>query len=282
MPDIVNIGAAPNDGTGDSFRDAFGKINNNSRLKLAANLGLYVATTGNDTTGDGSSGAPWATIQKAIDVVCADYDLNGYTVTINIADGTYAENVLLRSFSGSGQIALLGNTATPANVHIAPASGRAVSDIINTDAIRPRNYDIQGVKLTSAAQGVWIRATNLAILNVDFGVCAHHLISEFGARTFVSGSYSVSGNADVHLWAGGGATVQLQGTITVTFIGSRAWGAYAWYGAQHGRVMNFASITNSGTITGSRWRAETLGLIIGSSAAPGSTSGTTATGGVVT
>ncbi|OGF21520.1 hypothetical protein A2316_01905 [Candidatus Falkowbacteria bacterium RIFOXYB2_FULL_38_15] len=45
----------------------------------------YVAKTGNDTTGDGSSGNPWLTLQKAEDTAS-----NGDTVYAN--EGTYKEN----------------------------------------------------------------------------------------------------------------------------------------------------------------------------------------------
>ena len=60
------------------------------RWRLAANTTFNVATTGNDTTGDGSSGSPWATLQQAIDFVANSVDLNGFTVQINVGAGTYA------------------------------------------------------------------------------------------------------------------------------------------------------------------------------------------------
>ena len=47
---------------------------------------VYVATTGDDTTGDGTSGNPYATVQKGVDVV----DISG---TVHVADGTYGANV---------------------------------------------------------------------------------------------------------------------------------------------------------------------------------------------
>jgi len=33
---------------------------------ISADTTFYVATTGSDTTGDGSSGSPWATLRKAL------------------------------------------------------------------------------------------------------------------------------------------------------------------------------------------------------------------------
>lgn len=57
-----------------------------SNLTLATTM--YVATTGSDTTGNGTFNAPFATIQRALD------ELNGKTlvgyVTIQLADGIYS------------------------------------------------------------------------------------------------------------------------------------------------------------------------------------------------
>jgi hypothetical protein len=68
-------------------------------LPLAtSDINFYVATTGNDTTGDGSVAAPSATIQHAL-IEASRYDYQGlYNVTINIADGTYTENVVIPTF----------------------------------------------------------------------------------------------------------------------------------------------------------------------------------------
>ncbi len=55
-----------------------------STIKAGADSSVYVATTGNDTTGDGSSVLPYATIQKGIDeAVIAARD------TVKVASGTY-------------------------------------------------------------------------------------------------------------------------------------------------------------------------------------------------
>jgi hypothetical protein len=61
---------------------------------------FQVATTGDDATGDGSLAAPFATIQHALNVA-SRYDYQGlYNVYINIANGTYVENVVLPDFIG--------------------------------------------------------------------------------------------------------------------------------------------------------------------------------------
>ncbi len=63
------------------------------------NLTLYVAKTGSDETGDGSEGKPFLTIQRAVSSLP---DLLLGTVTIRVAAGYYAENVLIWGFVGVG------------------------------------------------------------------------------------------------------------------------------------------------------------------------------------
>ncbi len=50
---------------------------------------IYVRSTGNDSTGDGTLAAPFLTIQKAVDVL-ATYDQNGYEIVIDVGAGTFA------------------------------------------------------------------------------------------------------------------------------------------------------------------------------------------------
>ena len=50
----------------------------------------YVETTGNDTTGTGASGNPFASIQSAVNFATTDGD------SVTVAAGTYVENVNFR------------------------------------------------------------------------------------------------------------------------------------------------------------------------------------------
>ncbi len=63
---------------------------------LQANTNLYVATTGSDTTGDGTSTKPFKTIQYAIGTL--PKDLGGFAVSIAVYDGTYGEIVYVQGF----------------------------------------------------------------------------------------------------------------------------------------------------------------------------------------
>lgn len=64
---------------------------------LNADANIYVSTTGSDTTGDGTSGNPFKTIQHTIDVL--PKDLGGYFATINVASGIYPEDIKITGFS---------------------------------------------------------------------------------------------------------------------------------------------------------------------------------------
>ena len=73
---------------------------------LSANKTVYVSTSGSDSVGDGSAANPYATINKALSTI--PKNLNGFTATINIAAGTYAENASVQNF-GSGVLQITGN-----------------------------------------------------------------------------------------------------------------------------------------------------------------------------
>jgi hypothetical protein len=65
---------------------------------LTKNVTVYVSTSGSNTTGDGTSTKPYATINRALQDL-PKY-LGGYTATINVAAGTYLDPVTISGFSG--------------------------------------------------------------------------------------------------------------------------------------------------------------------------------------
>lgn len=79
---------------------------------LNENKTLYVSPTGNDVTGNGSSGSPYLTINKAISVL--PKNLGSYKATIRITDGTYNEVVDISNFY-NGEIAVERRTTIALN-----------------------------------------------------------------------------------------------------------------------------------------------------------------------
>lgn len=63
------------------------------------NTTIYVSKSGNDASGDGSANAPFATIKRALDSV--PKNIEGKEITIDIASGTYSEDVEISGFSGA-------------------------------------------------------------------------------------------------------------------------------------------------------------------------------------
>ncbi len=74
----------------------------------------YVAKTGDDTTGNGTSGAPWATITKALTAA-------GATDTIRVGGGVYSGTV---TFTGETQVTVEGGY--DASWNLAPATEKTV------------------------------------------------------------------------------------------------------------------------------------------------------------
>jgi hypothetical protein len=72
---------------------------------LSSNSLLYVSTTGDDTNGNGSSSAPFKTFAKAISMVPACIER---AMTINVAQGTYNEPLLIERFYGTGILTVTG------------------------------------------------------------------------------------------------------------------------------------------------------------------------------
>jgi hypothetical protein len=80
---------------------------------LTENVTVYVAKSGNDSIGDGTSGKPYATIQKAIDSI--PKNLGGFVATVHIGQGAYSDPVNIEYFHG-GRVVLTGETTTTVTI----------------------------------------------------------------------------------------------------------------------------------------------------------------------
>ena len=69
---------------------------------LSGDMTIYVRTTGNDSTGDGSPGTPYLTLAKVVKVIGKLY-IGSYTVTVDIGEGVFLEAGTLAFIHPFGQ-----------------------------------------------------------------------------------------------------------------------------------------------------------------------------------
>lgn len=252
------------------------------RTRLTNNTTYYVSTSGNDSTGNGTSGTPWATLQHAINYVANSVDLAGFSVTISVADGTYTGGVILSApFVGGGSVTLQGNLSTPANCIISTTSA---------DCIKVSNQgvlSVGGFKLTTTTGGSGLNAIECGQLEVvgalNFGACAGpHVNASYNSFIRIAASYTISGSAPIHYFANHVSNIQVNIGITVTVTGGPAFSS-AFAQTYNCSVIEVSSVIFSGSATGQYYDVYQNAVIDtgggGATFLPGSVSGTTATGG---
>lgn len=259
------------------------------RTKLTGNTSLYVATTGNDGN-NGSSGSPYFTLQHAANVAQTAYDLNGYTLTIRVADGTYAGGAVLTNLpsgiSSTGGVSFVGNTTTPGNCVISVANANCFTAQIGA------SYTISGFRLAATAgaggvTGCGIVATlgsTIGLSTIEFGNCGTaHIYSANSAfvQTGVA-AYAIVGNAPSHMLSTGGGGISITGA-TVTIGSARSFSTCFAQAAVNGfinadhLITTFTGAGVAGT-TGQYYNANLGGIILtggGATFFPGNVAGST-------
>lgn len=190
---------------------------------VAEDATVYVATTGSDTGGDGTVAAPYATIKKAVDSI--PKVLNGNHVTIDIAEGTYAERVQIDGFSG-GRLTL-------------GVAGRAVT--------------VHGISVWSSSF-VRINISNITYSSSYPGAL---LYGGANSEVFVAGGLTLQGGGATTIGIGfeQGSILTTTGT-TITISGT----TYAAVHANTGAKVVLYRIAGTAN-TGSALRADNGGLV---------------------
>lgn len=254
------------------------------REKLTANRTYYVRTDGNDSN-DGlinSSGGAFLTIQKAVDVIAETLDIAGYTVTVQVGDGTYTGSVTLKNvvgFATPGNLVIQGNSVTPSNVVISTTSANCFN-ASNISTV----WDVKDMKLQTTTAGIClsISAATLRFGNLDFGATpttganSHISVGGNGNATAI-GNYTISGSTARH-WRviPGVLTVQNR---TITLTGTPNF-ATQFALASRLSLIQCDGNTYSGSGTGTRYLAELNSVIFSNGGTlPGNAAGSTATGG---
>jgi hypothetical protein len=245
------------------------------REVLTADRTYYVATTGNDANDGRSSGSPFLTIQRAVDVVCS-IDFGLYQVTIQLADGTYTAGAVLKPFIGALKPIIQGNVTTPENVVINVSSGSALLNISGL------GWTVRGIKLVAAVAGLFASFRSAIFFSsMNFGACgAGHIYTETLGIIVAESGYTISGASASHFTIMTGMFSAFSKTITLT--GTPSFSAAFAY-VLCGGVANLVANTFSGSATGRRYNVTLNGVVrvngAGTSHFPGNAAGTLATGG---
>ncbi len=265
------------------------------RTKVFSNVSLYVSTTGSDTVNSGlSASSPFLTVQKAWNYIINSLDMNGFSVIVNVANGTYSSGlVAIGTPVGIGYgntISFVGNTTTPANCVIT-TSNRHCFYAANGAALYISGFQMTATGTSSVdgnpAGAIFSNTGGSIVLNGNntfASVAGSHIDASFGVVSITS-SYTISGSAVSHYAvAAGGFLNTGSGPYVVTLTGTPAFSA-AFVSASGCSNLGIASanLTFSGSATGQRYNVSTNAVVAtassGSTFFPGGTAGATATGG---
>ncbi|MQB37583.1 hypothetical protein DXT97_12355 [Agrobacterium tumefaciens] len=251
---------------------------------LTANRTYYVnASTGSDTNSGLTAGTALATIQKAVNVVSL-VNLNGFTATISVADGTYAD-FGTKALTGSGSVQITGNVTSPQNVQVNGASGRSGIFVAHS------GYTFEGLSPLGNGSGV----PNISIAApVNIGAMYHRaapanaaqILVGLGAAVTISGKHTIAGNATAHIYANNGGSIQSSTTLqpVMEFVASSNFTEGVVLSANGSFVgVTYSSFITPGLAPGKKFTAAVNGVInvngAGINYFPGASAGTTATGG---
>lgn len=225
------------------------------RIRLSSNLTLYVRSDGNDAnTGQTNDAAgAFATIQRAINAACRDYESGNYSLTIQIQDGTWphANTITLDPHLIAGGVIVQGNPANPLACIVQKSSAGWLF-------YGPRRgfgpWTLNGLNMGRSTTGFDINTVLvddcflMRVQNCNFGNAGSgtHLYATGLSQIRTTGPISISGGAYRHALADRHSLIELSGAYTLT--GTPAF--THWVEAyRKSSVIHNASATVSGAST---------------------------------
>lgn len=265
------------------------------RTLLNGNLTLYVNTTGADTNTGLNPSIPFKTMQAAVNAGTRNYDFNGNTLTISVANGTYSVTQVAGGVAvsvtamplGCSAFNIVGNIASPGSVVLSVNAGVGINV---TNAV---SVNLGGLTITVAGSTVGFNLPSgyglnvgegslCTLTNMAFGSCGTIQVqAAVGGFVIINGPVSCTGTTGLSfqaLYSGtlyntSGATITVTGlTCSTAFAGASQGGSVVWFGGAF-----------VGSVTGTKYSATLNGTINTAAAGvnffPGSVAGTTSTGG---
>jgi hypothetical protein len=267
-------------------------VNSTSQIyrKPSSNLTIYVnGTTGSDTLYDGTSATvgsgtagPLKTISKAI-LVAWGYAPSQYTITIQVAAGTYVESVQTPQSAGPTVII---NGASAASVTVNGGNQVGIG-VFGPNTMTVQNVTVQtngGGNLSSgfAASG----GASMTTSNTASNGCGGAVFNAGTGGTLKAGNHTFNGSSTYLYWAVGPGIIGLNGaTHTFSTSISVTASVAVLFGGLVATQLTGPPVTyvNAGFVSGAKYDAEFNGTIdadqLGYSFYPGTSAGTLGTGG---
>lgn len=126
----------------------------------------YVATTGSDTTGNGSQSLPFASIQKAVDAASLAY-AEGAPVAINVAAGVYAQALTINRYNTY----VRGAGSRPEENRATQLTSPVVVNVTSATDVYGRQVGLAGCYVSSGTNAAALSITGTGFFSVVVDAC---------------------------------------------------------------------------------------------------------------
>lgn len=261
--------------------------------KPSANTTIFVnGSTGSDTACDGTSATvgsgtsgPFATIGKAV-LTAFGYAPSQFTITVSVASGTYNESVSTPSIAGPA-IIIDGGSASGTTIVSGTGVGFSVS---GPNTLTVKNVTVQNSGPANVSYGFSASAgATLTTLNTASNGIGASVWLGVNNGTINAGTHTFNGSCQGLWQAAANGVVKVTGTFTFsTAVAVSTATAFATQGGQVdlGFTGTGPTFVNPSFVNGSKYLASFNGVVIagsigGSGNLPGTSIGSTSTGGQV-
>jgi microcystin-dependent protein len=234
----INIGNAPDDGTGDPFRSCFQKFNANMAVlsgsaipRVTSPLNIYVSPSGNDTSSGLNSNNPLKTIAAAV-TLAYSFNITNQQIIINLSPGQYTDSVIIgtpplsyggqyahfvfqRTAGQSGQVTWTLNVATsPYCLRVQDNARVELHDIVF--ATNTLNTNTGGVAFVSALRRGLIYLGNVTFNSIgptDNTIQTSHITLDESHLNILQG-YTVGGTGRCHIQGNNSSIIKVSTRAT--------------------------------------------------------------------
>lgn len=261
------------------------------RTVLTGNTNFYVATTGNDSN-PGTLAQPWATVQHAVNFIYTNIDAAGFTVTANVATGSYGGASVFYPLNAT-QFTIAGVSGTPSAVSIDDTvTGfscldiqTATSGLFNVSNLTLKVTAANGYAMTNETVGISVGLVDIAITSTNvagsralFGFFEPYCVVQPSTALSISGNWTNG-------WEFDASNCQVLGSVPLTLTGTPAFSTAYINFTSPGCAYNLAG-SISGASTGVQYilsSNSSIGTFNGSNAIlAGNQAGTNTLGSFIT